>query len=444
MAEEARYTEHRRAKDGDPKLRNTYITFVSASGNTAVQSDVEEEDSITQPSAEPHLDEVSADPSSSSSTLSQTDVGVPNDGAQRDAGRTEIADELYVIDTVGLADIIQTGLPPPTISDSKCFISDHSDSSEEVVLFAGRERARQRRKGSENVIVKSLTNSMAQKPHAQDRNPTGSPMPVVSTQTSVSNLLGYGEDREDLVSRQSKKTHRKSRLGRRPFSVVGKPCHSKKQSEGEILADYIINAQENNTFNNIDNANPVDQRDIGDDAWQDENEEVSGHEKPDNTRANPGLDFENISTSNASFDNVVCVLSKRNSSSGTQYLVVGEGCSVDEARWIPLAFLQIPGAAEQIRAFEAKQTLIVQEWFEADKSDTMSNTSGLAALDLEDDFAMAQEEEDFLKQRKADMTDEQMARLLSKQEELGLGSKELTLFDGFEDTEVSRLFIVAN
>ena len=446
MAEEARYTEHRRARNGDPKLRDIHTTFVSASSNTAVQSDVNEQDSVAQPSTEPQL-KVGADSSSPSSTLSQTDIGVPDDGAQRDASSAEIADKLYVIDTVGFADVIQTGLPPPTISDSTCFMSDRSDSSEEVVLFAGRERARQRRKGSENDIVKCLTNSMAQKSHAQDGNPTGSSMSVHSTRASLSNLLGHGEDREDLISRQPKKTHGKVRLGKGPFSVAGKPFHSRRQNEGEILADYIINAQENNMFNNVGNANLVNQRDIGgsgDDAWQDENEEVSGHEMPDKIPANPGLDFENISTSSASVENAVCVLSKRSGSSGTQYLVVGEGCSVDEAMWIPLAFLQTPGAAEQIRAFEAKQTFNVQEWSEADRSDTMSNTNGLAVLDLEDGFAAAREEEDFLKQSKADMTHEQITRLLSKQEEPGLRSNKNTLFDGFEDTEVSRLLTVEN
>ncbi|KAL9085991.1 MAG: hypothetical protein Q9165_007353 [Trypethelium subeluteriae] len=55
--------------------------------------------------------------------------------------------------------------------------------------------------------------------------------------------------------------------------------------------------------------------------------------------------------------------------------------------------------------------------------------------DDDDDLGRLLDEEDLLERRKARMTDEQIARILTKQEELGMGSTDIVLFDGLDDDD---------
>lgn len=55
------------------------------------------------------------------------------------------------------------------------------------------------------------------------------------------------------------------------------------------------------------------------------------------------------------------------------------------------------------------------------------------AAGLQDNMDNTEDDRDFLARKQARMTDEHIARLLAKQEELGLSSNELLLFDGDED-----------
>ncbi|KAL9076249.1 MAG: hypothetical protein Q9157_003713 [Trypethelium eluteriae] len=55
--------------------------------------------------------------------------------------------------------------------------------------------------------------------------------------------------------------------------------------------------------------------------------------------------------------------------------------------------------------------------------------------DDDDDMGRLSDEEDLIERRKARMTDEQIARILSKQEELGMGSADIVLFDDLDDDD---------
>lgn len=100
----------------------------------------------------------------------------------------------------------------------------------------------------------------------------------------------------------------------------------------------------------------------------------------------------------------------------------------------------------------------VSDWEDEDDSEmnpdpdelSSDDSRDMDSSDLEDELEYAQreqwEDEDDLRQRRADrMTDEQVARLLAKQEELGMGSDELILDngmdisdDGFGDIQAAR------
>ena len=92
----------------------------------------------------------------------------------------------------------------------------------------------------------------------------------------------------------------------------------------------------------------------------------------------------------------------------------------------------MPGADEKIRLFEAEEKLVEQYESSYDTSDESFDEEEQLPMNLDEDLEDLKDEEDLLERQKARLTDEQIARLLSKQEELGFGSDELMLFDGVE------------
>lgn len=121
-------------------------------------------------------------------------------------------------------------------------------------------------------------------------------------------------------------------------------------------------------------------------------------------------DFENLSTSSDVMDTVVRILSKRTRKGGPQYLCVYEGSVADDAHWLPGTFLKGSGEKKLIRAFEEEALMRELEISDSESTDS----------DEDDD---EEEEED-------ELDDETIARVLQKQEELGLGSDELLLYGG--------------
>ncbi|KAF2129991.1 hypothetical protein P153DRAFT_289709 [Dothidotthia symphoricarpi CBS 119687] len=131
-------------------------------------------------------------------------------------------------------------------------------------------------------------------------------------------------------------------------------------------------------------------------------------------------DFADLSTSSDVIDTVVRIHSKRTRKTGVQYLCVYEGSVVDDARWLPVSFLKSKAEKELIRVYEE----------EADVRELAQNDSSDSEDEEEDDDD--------------DIDDETLARVLQKQEELGLGSDELLLYahdeffgGGFDDAKGS-------
>lgn len=155
-------------------------------------------------------------------------------------------------------------------------------------------------------------------------------------------------------------------------------------------------------------------------------------------------DFDDLSTSEGIFGDVSHVLSKRIRSSGLQYLIIWEFQTVDEARWISHA--SIPEAAAQlIEAFElAEQN--VPEATESSSGDDDSDDDADPEWEDEDDedeegdddeLDDMEDERDLEACHKARLSDEAVARLLQKQESLGIFSEDLELFDGIEDVQLA-------
>jgi hypothetical protein len=150
-----------------------------------------------------------------------------------------------------------------------------------------------------------------------------------------------------------------------------------------------------------------------DDAAEEEveEEEADGHDGWDSDMLQ---DLEDLSTSSDVMDTVVRILAKRTRKSGLQYLCIYEGSSADDARWLPLTFLKDDAAKKLVRAFEE----------EADLRELQSDGSNSTEGDDDDDEDDDDDDDE--------LDDETIARVLQKQEELGLGSDEVLLYGGDE------------
>ncbi|KAH7085553.1 hypothetical protein BKA63DRAFT_459137 [Paraphoma chrysanthemicola] len=127
-------------------------------------------------------------------------------------------------------------------------------------------------------------------------------------------------------------------------------------------------------------------------------------------------DFEGLSTSSDVMDTVARILAKRTRKNGPQYLCVYESSVADDARWLPLSFLKDQSEKRLVRAFEEEAYL--RDLNSDDTSSTGDNED--EEDDDMDDIGVDSEELD----------DETLARVLQKQEELGLGSDEVFLYSG--------------
>ncbi|KAF2501787.1 hypothetical protein BU16DRAFT_450553 [Lophium mytilinum] len=136
-------------------------------------------------------------------------------------------------------------------------------------------------------------------------------------------------------------------------------------------------------------------------------------------------DFDNNSTSSDVEGPVERILSKRTRKSGLSYLVVYDGRLTDDARWLPANYLTTEHDITLLWDFETK----LQAKEELQRQALESSDSDFDSSDDEDDEDDFQDEKDLIARRLERMTDEQIARRLAKQEELGLGSEEVLLFD---------------
>ncbi|KAL0259977.1 squalene synthetase-like protein [Diplodia seriata] len=425
LQEEARNTEHRHHLwSSEVKLRHKGISFVSA-GNLAGTLPEESR------SDESPLNESTPDAPTPNESLSNRDEPIADAIAHSENAMAQMhleptveataplpASALFFEDTAGSSSPFIKQLPPPIIRNAS---PTPSDSSEEVVLFRGRNN------------VRTVTDS------------------VQPTQTKSGTTVPAARTSPAAPSKSAAQVQARSTSARGSPSLNSRHRYS-SDPDDEALADYIenIQAQEYDdagelVTGSVYATSSLTQRALGlmdNDEWEaTANKSTAQETGPENTHKtdwDPSHleDFDNISTSSEVFGSVDRILRKRARSSGLQYLVVFDNSSEDEARWISVTRLTREHDKNLVAAFE-ETTANVVLGNEADTSESWSDESEDDDEEDDDDDDMdLEDEEDLIQRKKERMSDEKLARLLAKQEELGIGSNDLLLFDGNDDDDL--------
>ena len=374
----------------------------------------------------------------------QPEEGEPN---------TELSNDVFFTDLKGAGQRTHISLLPPITKRSPSPAA--SDSSDEIILFVGRKSSQSEpHKTRSQTMDSGGMSEWEERTHSLPLELLHQPMATIiddpiEDKPRDSTLAQPRTFPDQTMQTIPKPTvpHTRELGNGGSTSIPGKRRRRRRRDrqwqndvESQIMADYIANTNESDDVDGFAKTFGLTQRDLGgsDNAeWEDE--DTASVSEQQRNLPSKGLnewditdlqDFDEISTSSEALDNVERVLLSRQRPSGVQYLVVGQGHKVDDARWLSLAALNVPGANEKVRIFDEEQAEIERLLGECDSSEKSVSSDEQLALDFQGDMEDLEDEEDLVARRKARATDEQIARLLSKQEELGLGSDSLRLFDG--------------
>ena len=347
------------------------------------------------------------------------------------------SDNLFFVDSHGSRRLAHAAQPKPTMERSQS--PTWSNSSDEVITFAGR-KSFNRKKES----LDAFGRSFASRP-----NPHIFSDPIESTsiggKSGRNHSVTLGErstgPSEDEPIRSFKRMEQfTSTTAESKLASTKAMQKTKRPSAGmksRLLDDYIANMAHEDMEGAARNAALFAQQldtmeTSGWDDEQDESEEKRQAESitsfSDAWDAADLQDFDELSTSDDIPAEIQQVLSKRCRTSGIQYLVVYEGCSVGEARWIQWDSLDSAQLQEKIEVFEEAQSKTKRHRF-AENGSTKSDEEGQTAEDVEKELDDHLDEQDLLDHNIEQMSHEHITRLLSKQEHLGVNSNELVLFD---------------
>ncbi|KAJ4340750.1 squalene synthetase-like protein [Ascochyta clinopodiicola] len=224
--------------------------------------------------------------------------------------------------------------------------------------------------------------------------------------------------------------------------------HDDMDPRDAAMDDYMQNIEDFGLTSDMMAASGFARREMDLDAgshndWESASGSQAGDEKAgptDSWDSDMLQDLEGMSTSSDVMDTVVRILSKRNRKSGVQYLCVYEGSVVDDARWLPGGYLQSSVEKDLIQAFE--EAFLLRKKAELGESSTSSSgkdddddDDDLDDDDDDDDDDSDSDSNDDFDDSDGDafdgdeeLDDETIARVLQKQEELGLGADELMLY----------------
>jgi hypothetical protein len=427
LEEEARNTErHHSYWETDQRLRHAKIDFVSAGSLNPTPP----------PSKGP--ESAMADMTLDSPPRQQLKIEVEIEEEMEDQDeKARLVDSLaeneplYFIDTIGHRPA-PTGLPSPQ-ARLRSSSPTPSDSSDEVILFRGRNnrgKAISRVSNAPRVLTDPI---MAKIKVAEDK---------IHIRKALLDEAGHSEGLSSKVPNESAGPSSdgfeailpkpRNRRGRRGVAGIS------QQEEDALVADYIANMEDDEDVPAWDTYASFNRRELGGfegGAGQDETESPGEPPQLSEPHLHTGwdrsdiCDFGDISTSDGVMGEVQAILSKRYRSSGAQYLVVWEGQSVDEARWVLASTLTSAKALLRVNDFEAEEKLVAE--YQGNEEGDSGDSE-----DTDTDDELDEEDDEDLWQRKVDhMTDEQIARLLAKQEELGMGSNELLLLDDEADAD---------
>lgn len=346
--------------------------------------------------------------------------------------------DLFFVDLHGLKDLVHTTLPEPTIGRSPSPTS--SSSSEELILFAGRDSLRDKKRrpnllnasqgnrSKPRIVNDPVTSSSDRRPAADhDLQPKHSASMLGNSKATSSQPMDQPSpstgELNSTIAKHSQKT-KQSRI-------------KKKYQVDAALADYIDN-MDNEAIDDVAGEAKLSARrlDIMDTSgWEDEPNESDERLPVDSITSFSETwdradlqDFDGLSTSDEAHAEVKQIFAKRQRPSGLQYLIVYEGFSIDDARWIHIDSLDSAGAQKKVKVFETEQAVLAHDY--PDSASFMDSDEEIQiAKDVQNDMDDILDEQDLLNRNIERMTDEQFARLLSKQEQLGISSDELLLFD---------------
>ena len=476
LSDEARNTERHHLWVSDLKLRHSRVAFISVGKSTAEDlNPIVRKSEIRDEATEGSFQESTraafkiADTQSTThamvpdgpmSNMTLKDLRSPPDPQAKSGGlgsisqgssielglrNAEASNEILFPDLESTDGPVHTSPSPPIITRSPS--PTGSGSSADVIVFVGRRHPCI--KGDQKDISDTRSRVLNGQ-GAQDMSRPSTNRNLMATvkdnpkdvkmkrfqsspkQRSSSLSPSTPESALGHLSGNSRATATKTRRRRRERHIRKRP-----KDEG-VLDDYVKNTRgrgclealvENSTFN---------QRDLGgfDTAeWQNDVESFTkarvGRDPLTNRETWDSADltdFDELSTSNEALDSIEQILSKRERPSGVQYLIIGAGYTIDDARWFPLKSLNVPDAEALIQEFEDKAELKCP-FGGNNASDASLTTDEQVAQGLQDDSNHREEKINIVSKGNARMTDEQIANLLSKQEELELGSNDSISFD---------------
>jgi hypothetical protein len=372
--------------------------------------------------------------------------------------------EIYILDSAGFSQPVTTGLPTPRVRHSPSPVL--SDSSEDIVIFRGRGTSKDRLREPFQIHDRTLRSQQSRgissiktwnNPESGIRHQTqASALKDLELTTSkIENPALYSQTQpftslplrtaswfaeNDYATFNAGGPSRARR--RRQRYHVGVKSEEDEEDE-EIIRDYIDNIRSNQDEPEGLPISVPDQHNLLSSGldFTDKNTGECLSKAQTSSSSNRGRvcefrDFNEIGTSNEPFEAVEVILSMRERPTGRQYLVVWQGRTSEDAQWVSLPVLIEAGASDSIALFEARESLEVHSE-STDNSASDSDSDDDLVHDLEEDFRDAELEELFLENLQAGMSDEQIAQRLAKQEELGLGSTEIRLFDGYEPVDSS-------
>lgn len=441
LREEAQNTERRHFWNPDLKLRHARVAFVSGGHSTMDESTdlVQGTQGATSEAQERsfNADEVlRGEPMAHLSIQDPPTREIPNFAPNVEDGSdllpaaelkndlindaVKLDSKLFFIDTKGTKGSFSTKLSSPLARRSQS--PEMSDSSNEIVVFSGRRRAGVK-SGFNKTSSPTAENTQKHSKVSIHRAVKIIDDPVVPSAPSMSinhrdhhspRLFPKGPPDTSITQRSN--THKDSGMRR---------LLKERADKDEILADYIANINDSDdqkrmTKNDLNFTPDLGGTDDQTDDIPDETATGNISQSDNNWDISDLAGLEDLSTSSEVLASVGKVLSKRERALGVQYLIIEGGHTIDDARWIPQSSLVVPGAEQHIKIYESNL-------FKPD--DYLTDSDG-----SDDNISNHQRAEHGLLNRKMEiLTDEKIARLLSKQEELGLGSNDLLLYDGDED-----------
>ena len=151
-------------------------------------------------------------------------------------------------------------------------------------------------------------------------------------------------------------------------------------------------------------------------------------------------DFDEMSTTEDEVAEIENVIRKRQRPSGTQYLVHPKGATTSDAKWIFKTKLTSEAALNLIAVHEQELILKnIEPSSEDDIDDDASSEDDDEGLeDLINQLESEDEENERVLKHTEKMTDEEIARALQKQEQLGMGGDDVMLFDGHDEGNFGR------